>query len=467
MFLLTFGVSARADRATFEIKLPDELPQKGDTFEVSIEISDNPGFCALEFVLTYDKKIMVCEDMSLKGILKNAMGVTNPEAADGAKLGAVSLDLLEGDGTITEFIFVAKEDITEFDFELEDLVLADSDLNDIDYKVSGGKTEEKEPPVFEDETDTEDKETNESETVPEEDKSSGDKSEVDSNKESEDEPLDKDSDDKTTDKEQIDDSEDAEDKITDKEESDSDSSKDKTDDKNSDEESSDKDDDTDSGKETSDKKDDVASNDKDSSDKSETKPTPDDKEKDPVREYNFPDVVGHWSEQYVINAAKLGLFIGDTDGNFRPDDNVTRAQFVTVLWRMAGKEHVDIKTPFKDIENELPEFIEAINWAYAKGYINGISETEFAPSSPITREAGMKILHFYSGGKIGMEIQLYPIYDGILKDSKEISSWAKPSVYWGIYNKMISGMTEDTMLPKGNATRAQLAKILVNYLEID
>ena len=158
--------------------------------------------------------------------------------------------------------------------------------------------------------------------------------------------------------------------------------------------------------------------------------------------------------------------MGDTDGNFNPDDDVTRAQFVTVLWRMAGRPDVSAELPFTDVENQLPEFKSAIKWGYANGYIKGTSDTTFAPEASLTREAGMKILHSYSGGAVGKEIQLYAIYDGTFKDSPDISGWAKQSVYWGIYNKLISGTSSSTLTPKGTATRAQLATILVNYLGI-
>lgn len=179
----------------------------------------------------------------------------------------------------------------------------------------------------------------------------------------------------------------------------------------------------------------------------------------------FSDMSGHWAEPYVDEAADLGLFKGDEDGNFNPDDHITRAQFITVLWRMAGSPETTAEQPFDDVQNQIAEFKKAISWGHSKGYINGTSDTTFEPDSTLTREAAMKILHAYSGGQVGMEIQFYAIYDGLLDDSSEISSWAKQSVYWGIYNKLISGTTETTISPQAPATRAQLAKILVNYLK--
>ena len=183
-------------------------------------------------------------------------------------------------------------------------------------------------------------------------------------------------------------------------------------------------------------------------------------------EATFPDVKGHWAEEFVIKAAEEGLFVGDSNGNFNPDADVTRAQFITVLWRMAGRPDANIELPFDDTENQIPEFKKAIAWGYENGYIKGTSDKTFEPEATLTREAGMKILHLYSGGTTGGELQFYAIYEGLLEDSSEISPWAKSSVYWGIYNKLISGTTDTTICPKGTATRAQLARILVSYLDI-
>lgn len=184
-------------------------------------------------------------------------------------------------------------------------------------------------------------------------------------------------------------------------------------------------------------------------------------------EASYNDMKGHWAEEFVIKASNEGLFVGDADGNFNPDANVTRAQFITVLWRMAGKPESIEKLPFTDIDNQLPEFKKAISWGYSKGFINGTSKTTFDPDATLTREAGMKILHSYSGGKIGGEFQFYVIYDGLLKDSSKISDWAKSSVYWGIYNKLITGTTDMYINPKDTATRAQLARILVSYIDMN
>ena len=396
MITMMLPVGAVSDKVVFDIRVPSELPKAGETFEVAVELLNNPGFCAIQFTLTYDSAAMKCDDVITDGILTGVLSATNSKAKDGAVIAAASLKVLEGDGVVALYSFTANEDITDFGFNLKNIVLADENSVDIEYEVAGGFEDEDEPSVPEDKIDVEDEMIDEP----------SDEVEEDNSQENE-----------------------ASGSLTDRENTDDDETE--------------------------------------LTEPVESPELSDIEKEETVTEHIFSDVTGHWAEPFVNEAAKRGLFKGDADGNFNPDDNVTRAQFVTVLWRMAGEPDVSVELPFKDIENQISEFKSAIAWGYANGYINGTSETTFDPDGTLTREAGMKILHYYSGGKVGMEIQLYGVYDGIFKDSSQVSEWAKKSVYWGVYNKLISGTSSTTLSPKGTATRAQLAKILVNYLNIN
>jgi len=180
---------------------------------------------------------------------------------------------------------------------------------------------------------------------------------------------------------------------------------------------------------------------------------------------SFTDIAGHWGEESILRAAALGLFQGNDDGTFRPNDNITRAQFVTVLYRMAGSPETEEDTPFTDISGQIPEFQTAIAWAYASGYVNGREETEFAPTGTLTRQEAMTVLFRYSGAAVGTEMMFYSIYDQQFEDSGSIADWARSAMYWGVYHELINGTTDTTLSPQGLATRAQLAKILVYYLE--
>lgn len=210
----------------------------------------------------------------------------------------------------------------------------------------------------------------------------------------------------------------------------------------------------------------------------EETPTPQPEDEDKTKEENgitkedetkeeekieFSDTKGHWAEEYISEAVKLGLFKGTGENTFTPDAYITRAQFITTLWRMSGAPKIEATASFVDIFEQSLEFRSAISWGQDKGYISGITETEFSPNGSLTREAAMKILYYYAGGQSGNEMLLTAVYDGTFVDSNEISSWAKPCVYWGVYNKLIKGISKNEISPKGVVTRAQLAKILVDY----
>ena len=199
------------------------------------------------------------------------------------------------------------------------------------------------------------------------------------------------------------------------------------------------------------------------SEEQEAKPDEAEAEQGTPTSASFTDIANHWGKKEIVEAAELGLFKGYPDGRFDPDANVTRAQFLTVLYRMAGSPAATAETPFADIADQIPEFRSAIAWGYEHGYVNGKSETSFDPSGNVTRQEAMKILFGYSGGTSGMESMFTAIYDESFTDSDQIASWAKAGMYWGVYNDIISGTSKTTLTPQGLATRAQLAKMLVNY----
>lgn len=179
----------------------------------------------------------------------------------------------------------------------------------------------------------------------------------------------------------------------------------------------------------------------------------------------FSDISGHWGEEAILRATELGLFKGYPDGRFGPNDNVTRAQFVTVLYRLSGSPEPKGESPFTDVAGQNEEFRRAIAWSYEQGYVKGKGDNRFDPAGTLTRQEAMTILFAYAGGQSGMETMFTGIYDDAYTDSASIADWAKAGMYWGVYKELIRGTSETTLSPRGSATRAQLAIILVNYVD--
>ena len=181
----------------------------------------------------------------------------------------------------------------------------------------------------------------------------------------------------------------------------------------------------------------------------------------------FTDIETHWGREYILKAAEQKLFDGYPDGTFRPKGEVTRGQFVTVLWRMAGSPQPETASAFTDTA-EGKWYSDAVAWASEKGYVNGYPDGTFRPNDSLTREQAMKILFGYNGGVSGQELMYTSVYNTGFADSDSISSWAKSAMYWAYYHELISGTstgTTPTLSPRKTATRAEIAKILVLYAE--
>lgn len=179
----------------------------------------------------------------------------------------------------------------------------------------------------------------------------------------------------------------------------------------------------------------------------------------------FTDVDGHWAYDYIEDAAQLGIMEG-YQNLFRPDDSMTRCEFVTALWRAMGKPKAAKASTFTDLNQSW--YLEAVAWAQENNIIQGTGGTKFEPYWPVSREQVALILHRLSGEPKGMELMLTNTYDNLFKDSAQIHSWAKAGVYWAVYQEIYCGTASANvgtyLTPTSDATRAQIAVMMVRYL---
>ena len=171
----------------------------------------------------------------------------------------------------------------------------------------------------------------------------------------------------------------------------------------------------------------------------------------------FTDVKsGSWYYDDVAYVYNKGIMNGMSATTFAPEGTTTRAQFATVLYRLAGTPDVTGKTtPFTDLTASW--YQDAVTWAYNVGIVNGTSKTTFDPDSPVTREQMVAMLWRGVGS---------PEVSGSLSqfsDSSAISDYAKSGVLWSVQNSIINGMGDGTFAPQAKATRAQLAAILHRF----
>ena len=150
---------------------------------------------------------------------------------------------------------------------------------------------------------------------------------------------------------------------------------------------------------------------------------------------------------------------GTGDGIFEPDGALTRAMLVTILYRSEGEPSVEgLKNPFQDVADGQ-WYTKAVIWAADKGIVNGTSETTFDPDANITREQIAAILHRYAGKpETKGDLASFP-------DAATVSDYAKTAMAWAVEKGIIGG-SDGKLDPRSNATRAQVAAILMRYLKL-
>ncbi len=174
----------------------------------------------------------------------------------------------------------------------------------------------------------------------------------------------------------------------------------------------------------------------------------------------FTDISGHWAEDVILEAVYAGLFNGDGKDTFGPDKPITRAQAITVLYRMEGEPEVAASSVFTDVP-ETQYYAKAVAWAAENGIVNGATPSTFEPDEMITREQLAAILFRYAGYK---ELDLTAEADlSAYEDADTISSYAKDAFVWAVANGLINGDSETTLSPQGTATRAEAAALLVRF----
>ena len=161
-----------------------------------------------------------------------------------------------------------------------------------------------------------------------------------------------------------------------------------------------------------------------------------------------------YTEPYMKRMEELGLLQGDADGDLRPGDPITRAEFVTIInqafgYRSAGGH------PFRDVPGTA-WYAEDVDIGYTEGYITGTSPTAFSPNLSITREEAAFIL--------AKNLMMEPAVgeNTSFADGRSISTWSRGMVSAAAENNLISGYPDGTFRPQKSITRGEAAVILLN-----
>lgn len=171
-----------------------------------------------------------------------------------------------------------------------------------------------------------------------------------------------------------------------------------------------------------------------------------------------------WYYPYILYTSHI--FEPADSSHFEPDVNITRRDFVELLGKSeeyySGMDD-EYNLIFKDVDPNSDD-AKYIAWAYGSGIISGVSDTEFDGDAQITREQLVAVMHRYAAYK---KFDTEPDNSSELSfnDEAEISDWAKSSVVWAVQEGIINGRDNNILDPKGNATRAESAKIITMFIE--
>lgn len=185
-----------------------------------------------------------------------------------------------------------------------------------------------------------------------------------------------------------------------------------------------------------------------------------------IARFPFTDVVaGTWYYGAAAYAYNNGLFAGMTPTTFAPNATMTRAMLVSVLWRLAGEPAPKAPNTFVDVPDGA-WYTDAVTWAAENGVVSGIGGSRFDPSGFVTREQTAEILYNYAHSK-GYDVSARADLTAF-PDAGSVSGWAEEALAWANAAGLINGTVRDgqTILdPQGSASRAQVAMILMNYVE--
>ena len=172
----------------------------------------------------------------------------------------------------------------------------------------------------------------------------------------------------------------------------------------------------------------------------------------------FTDVEENvWYHDGIDFMVRNGYMNGVAADTFDVEGSLTRAQLVTILYRIAGEPETSAAIPFADVADGQ-WYTKAIVWAAENGIVKGVNETTFAPNDPITREQIAVILYRYAHEENTEDGKLTSF-----PDAKDISGYALEAMNWAVARGLING-SDGKLLPQDTATRAQIAVILARYL---
>ncbi len=175
----------------------------------------------------------------------------------------------------------------------------------------------------------------------------------------------------------------------------------------------------------------------------------------------FEDIEEHWAKSYIERLASQNIITGKSETSFAPDDKITRAELVTLLYRLSGSQESYSESKFNDVK--VSDWcMQAISWAEENKIATGVGNSKFSPNEYVSREqTAVFIIRFCEY----MGYELKSMEEMTFSDASDFSVWSEASVLKAQKYGIINGFEDGTFAPKETSTRAQTTKMLCNLLD--
>lgn len=188
-----------------------------------------------------------------------------------------------------------------------------------------------------------------------------------------------------------------------------------------------------------------------------------DDESTETTELNFTDVKeSDWFFKGVEYVVDKGIMSGVSENEFAPSGKLTRAMLVQMLYNMESRPACDAENAFMDVPVGQ-WYTDAVIWANDAKIVSGMGEGLFAPNMEITREQMVVMLYNYAKYK-GYDVTASADLSAFA-DNASVSTWAQPAMQWAVAEGYISGMGNSQLAPQGTATRAEIASVIMRFME--
>lgn len=178
---------------------------------------------------------------------------------------------------------------------------------------------------------------------------------------------------------------------------------------------------------------------------------------------NFTDVSSSdWFFKGVEYVVDKGIMSGVSENEFAPFGKLTRAMLVQMLYNMESRPACDAENAFIDVPVGQ-WYTDAVIWANDAKIVSGMGEGLFAPNMEITREQMVAMLYNYAKYK-GYDVTASADLS-TFADNASVSAWAQPAMQWAVAEGYISGMGDNQLAPQGTATRAEIASVIMRFME--